>query len=235
MGGLSFLCRAVCAAVLASLLPLAAAAEGLRVAPVLLEVVAPAAAGKLMLRNEGRAVMTVQARVYRWVQRNGTESLEPTRDVVVSPPMTRIAPGASQTLRVVRTAKGRIRGEEAYRVIVDEVPDRRMTRSGRVNFATELRLPVFFVGAGATAPQLRWSIRGSGAGAVLVARNTGDLHLRIADVTLGGAVRRPGLLGYVLGGSVMQWPIGSGRLGSGAMRLRAQTNFGTLDVPLGRE
>lgn len=235
MGGLLLLRGVLCATAMVLLQPFAAVAEGLRVAPVLLEVVAPAAAGKLMLRNEGGAVMTVQARVYRWVQRNGRESLEPTRDVVVSPPMTRIAPGASQTIRVVRTGKGRIRGEEAYRVIVNEVPDRRMARGGQVNFATELRLPVFFVGAGASAPQLRWSIRGSGPGAKLVARNTGDLHLRIIDVTLGGAVRRPGLLGYVLGGSVMEWPIGSARLGGGAMRLRAQTNFGALDVPVGRE
>jgi fimbrial chaperone protein len=225
----------VYAIALVMLLPFAAAAEGLRVAPVLLEMVAPSAAGKLTLRNEGRAVMTVQARVYRWVQRNGTETLEPTRDVVVSPPMTRIAPGANQTLRVVRISKGRLRGEEAYRVIVNEVPDRRMARSGQVSFATELRLPVFFIGPGATAPKVRWSIRGSGAGAVLVARNTGDLHLRIADMTLGASVRRRGLLGYVLGGSVMQWPLRSGRLGNGTLRLRAKTNFGTLDVPVGRE
>lgn len=214
--------------------PLAAGAEGLRVSPVTLEVAAPGAATTLTLRNDGRQTITIQARSFRWVQSGGRETLQRTSDVVVSPPATRLAPGATQTIRVVRTARSAIRGEEAYRVVINEVPDQSRRQSGAVAFATELRIPVFFVGAGARAADVGWSLRNSGGATWLVAQNRGDSRLRLADLRLSGAggatVKRPGLVGYVLGGAVMQWPVApAGRLG-GTARLKAMTNLGELDA-----
>lgn len=231
---LDLLRRGLIAASLALALPTPAWAEGLRVSPVLLEVPAPGAATTLTLRNEGRETITVQARSFRWTQAGGQEQLRRTNDVVVSPPATRLPPGATQTIRVVRTAKSAVRGEEAYRVIINEVPDQGRRRSGSVAFATELRIPVFFVGRGARNPEVAWALRNSGGATVLVAQNRGDTRLRLADLRLTGAtgasVSRPGLVGYVLGGSTMQWPVApAGRLGGGA-RLKAATNLGTLDA-----
>lgn len=229
--------KILCAAFLAAMMfaPAGMArAEGLRVSPVVLEVAAPGAATTLTLRNEGRDTLTVQARSFRWVQQNGQETLQRTRDVVVSPPAIRLPPGATQTVRVVRTSKAAIRGEEAYRVVLNEVPDQAHRRNGAVAFATELRIPVFFVARGAQNPQVAWSLRQSGGATYLVGKNNGDTRLRLADLRLSGAsgaaVRRPGLVGYVLGGSTMQWPVArAGQLGGGA-KLRAETNLGALDA-----
>ena len=70
----------------AALLALAgpAAAGGLRVDPVLLELNAPAAAGSFTLHNDGAGKIAVQTRVYRWSQADGKETLEPATDVVAS-------------------------------------------------------------------------------------------------------------------------------------------------------
>lgn len=222
---------------LALALPTAVAAEGLRVSPVLLEVPAPGAATTLTLRNDGSEPVTVQSRAFRWSQQDGRESLQRSTDVVVSPPAIRLAPGASQKVRVVRTAKSAVQGEEAYRVIVNEIPDQGRRRGGAVAFATELRIPVFFVGRGARNPDVSWSLRNSGNATYLVARNRGDSRLRLADLQVTGAsgakASRPGLVGYVLGGSSMQWPLASaGRLGNSA-RIKAATNLGALDVSVG--
>lgn len=216
----------------ASTLPMQA--QSLRVSPVTLDVQAPGAATSLTIRNEGRDTMTVQARSFRWTQQGGKESLQRTGDVVVSPPAVRLPPGATQIIRVVRTSKAPVRGEEAYRIIINEVPDQARRRGGAVNFATELRIPVFFSGRGASNPAVAWSLRNAGNATYLVAQNQGDTRLRLADLTLAGAsgasVSHPGLVGYVLGGATMQWPVAAaGRLGAGA-RMKAQTNLGAVDA-----
>lgn len=210
------------------------AAQGLRVSPVLLEVPAPGAATTMTLHNDGRQPITVQSRVFRWSQADGRETLERSAEVVVSPPAIQLAPGATQTIRVVRTARSGVQGEEAYRVVLNEIPDQSRRQAGAVAFAAELRIPVFFMAPSIRSADVRWSLRQSGGMTHLVAQNTGDSRLRIADVTLtsgnGSAVSHSGLLGYVLGGSSMQWPMApAARLGSQA-RLSAATNLGTLDV-----
>lgn len=209
-------------------------AEGLRVSPVVLDIPAPGAAAILTLRNDGREAITVQTRSFRWQQSGGKESLQRSRDVVVSPPSVRLPPGASQAVRVVRVKKSAVHGEEAYRVFINEVPDQSRRRAGVVAFATEMRIPVFFTAQGARSAEVAWGLSTSGRATYLIASNRGDTRLRLADVELigssGAKIRQPGLLGYVLGGTEMRWPIApAGRLGSGA-KLKAKTNLGTLDA-----
>lgn len=213
----------------------AAQADGLRVSPVTLEVAAPGATTTLSLSNDGRQAITIQTRVYRWVQEGGVERYEPTRAVVVSPPMTRLEPGAKQSVRVVRTDKSRVTGEEAYRVFVDEVPDLSLNQGGTVAFVTRLRIPVFFVAAGAHLPNVRWSLTRDSGNAVLVAQNTGDVRLRLADLQLvqGGRTveSHDGLLGYVLGGASMRFPLGAAsKVRSGPLSLQATTSRGPLNA-----
>lgn len=213
-------------------------ADGLRVAPVLLEVTAPGAATTLTLRNEGNLPITVQSRVFHWTQVDGLEYHQPTQDVVVSPPITQLAPGTTQTVRVVRTSRAPVQGEEAYRIYVDELPNRTQRQGGTVSFATRMRIPLFFVQPGATLPAVTWSLRRSSDYVLLEAQNSGNVRLRLSDLTLarGGSpvAQQNGLVGYVLGNSVMRWSLGpASRIGGTGLNLRADTNRGALqaDVP----
>lgn len=212
-----------------------ARAEGLRVFPVTLEVTAPGATSVVTLKNDGREPITVQARVFEWTQDAGRESFSATRKVVASPPMTQLAPGATQVVRVIRTNKGKVSGEEAYRVFIDELPDLSRNQAGTVSFVTRLRLPLFFAAPGASPANVEWRIARRPEGSFLIGRNTGQTHLRVADLHLqrnGQTVlSRDGLAGYVLGQSTMRFRVPP--QGGGALTLRANTNLGQYRAAVG--
>jgi fimbrial chaperone protein len=114
-------------------LPTALCAASLQVAPVSIEVQAPAAAATLKLRNEGPSPINAQLRVFRWSQTNGEEKLEPTDDVVASPPIVALTPKTDYTVRLVRVTKRPILVGESYRLFVDELPEPKCLSGNRLN------------------------------------------------------------------------------------------------------
>lgn len=215
--------------------PAARAAAHLEVSPVLLDVLAPSATGAVTLKNDDSRPTTLQVRLFKWRQSNGQESYEPTQDVVASPPIATIAPGATLTVRVIRAAEAPVQGEEAYRLVLDQLPE--ADRSGRAKVAMLLRqvLPVFFAHPDRSGPQVAWSVTRGPKGYELRAHNDGDQRLRVARVTLTGAGGAPvklggGLLGYVLGHADMSWTLGkSGAFRPGAaVTLRGESDHGDL-------
>jgi fimbrial chaperone protein len=200
----------LCALFLA-IVPAQVQAASLRVAPTTLELVSPNSAETLSLSNDAKHPINVQVRVFRWIQKDGVESLVPSSDVVASPPATRLAAGASYIIRIVRISQRPIDGEESYRIVVDELPDAARQKKGTVALIVRHLIPAFFKNPDTSSPNVSWSLKRSKSGIVLSARNTGQARLRISDLTLKSGnraiSRKNGLLGYVLGGAVMSWPI----------------------------
>jgi fimbrial chaperone protein len=243
-----FLMRSMVFAVSAALACWISAAVGaqLRVEPVLLEMNAPAAAGTLTLRNNEDVEVTVQTRVLRWSQNAGKETLEPTPDVVASPPAVTLAPGADYVVRVVRVSKQPVHAEESYRVIVDQLPRTGRQQSRSVNLLIRQSIPVFFHAREFNPPAVSWSINPEAGKLVVVASNAGDERLRIASLRLkdsSGTIVSfgNGLIGYVLGRSTMSWiapnyPRGFGI--SGPVSVTAETDKGpthaVVQSPVGR-
>jgi len=211
-------------------------AASLRVAPTSLDLVAPDSATTLTLRNEDTHSIDVQIRIFRWSQVDGVERLEPTTDVVASPPFTRLAPNSDYVVRVVRATKVPVVGEESYRLLADELPDPLRRRPGAVNFVLRYSIPVFFTSPDASSPEVSWTLQPGGNAFVLTAKNTGARHLRIADLKLsdGGnpVANRAGLVGYVLGGAAMRWPLpSSGTSVSGrSITLSAKSDLGGVNA-----
>jgi fimbrial chaperone protein len=210
-----------------------ASAASLRVSPVTLEARGGARATSITLVNDEKRPLNVQVRVFKWTQADGADRLEPTTDVVASPPAVTLAPGAEYVVRVVRTSRAPMTGEESYRLFVDELPDPAAARAGQIAIVMRHSLPVFFSDPTAE-PRVSWRVERTPQGQVLVARNSGGRRLRIADLELkdtAGAVvhRRAGLSGYVLAGSEMRWPL----KGAAAPRtLSARSDAGRVDVAL---
>lgn len=218
-----------------------ASAGALRVAPVLLQMEAPQQTASLTVWNDGAEPIDVQVRVLRWRQVDGADVLEPTQDVVVSPPITTLAPGAENVVRVVRVSTADVAGEESYRVLVDELPDPARVRDGTVTLVLRHSIPVFFAKAGAP-PEVVWSAAREGDAIRLTAKNAGGRHLRIANLQLAanGArlAAKDGLVGYVLGGAVASWtiPLEAGGA-SGPIMVTAESETGRFDAiaaPAGR-
>ncbi|MBP2483232.1 P pilus assembly chaperone PapD [Stenotrophomonas sp. PvP093] len=64
------------------LAPAGAGATSLQVAPTSLQLEARQRAGELWLTNSGTSPVTLQVRVFRWVQQDGQEQLLPTDEVM---------------------------------------------------------------------------------------------------------------------------------------------------------
>jgi fimbrial chaperone protein len=217
-----------------------AGAASLRVAPLSLERTSPAVAGTFTLTNTGREPVRVQLRIFRWTQTRGVDTLTPTPDVVASPPAARLAPGAAQTIRVVRVARTPVRGEESYRLVVDELPVAGLKRRKTVKLLLRYSIPVFFAEADAEAPQVAWRVRYAGGRFEIAATNTGQARAKLSQVSLrdaGGATYTiaDGLLGYVLAGATMKWSLpAAGRRAPqpGRAVLRLAGENGVSDVPV---
>ena len=226
----------VATALVASVCSSSSSAASLGLSPVSIEVIAPGAAAVLTLRNEGTAPLNVQIRTFRWTEVDGEDTLEPTDDLVASPPMTSLAPKVNYTVRLVRLAKRPLSASESYRILVDELPSPNTQKSKVVTLLTRYSIPVFFYPASASEGKLTWSIEQRDGGSYVSATNTGDMHLRISELKVQDG-NKPvisfgeGLAGYVLGHSTKTWaaPRSSGGLsGLVSLSIVAQTNYGPI-------
>jgi fimbrial chaperone protein len=191
------------------LFPPPADAASLRVAPTSLSFVAPASVGTLTIRNDGPRAIAVQVRPFLWTQVEGRDELKTTRDVVVSPPITTLEPGVDYVVRVVRLVKRPVIGEEAYRILVDELPDP-SRQTNNVKLLIRYSVPVFFKESAAIRPDVRWRLEAGKKTVDVHAVNFGVGHLRVANLKAQtrdgkGLPLRDGLVGYVLGRSSVRW------------------------------
>lgn len=213
-----------------------AGASGLQVAPTGLEFLPSASPAQgLWLTNTGDQPLHAQVRVFHWTQTDGKDVLTPTQALAASPPMLTLAPGAQQMVRVIRLGAQNVASEDAYRLLVDELPQPAQQKQTGVRYVLRYSIPVFIKpaslpDAATIAASLRWSLVREAAGIALQMQNTGPVHAQLSDVSLlppGGApvTVSAGLLGYVLPGMTMRWSlkVPASRLPSGT-QLKVEIN-----------
>lgn len=222
------------------------AASSVLIWPVDPSIASNERAAALWLENRGSAPVTLQARVFAW-QQDGGDQYHQQSEVIGSPPMMQIAPGERQLVRLTRTQPVAAGEERAYRVIIDEIPvagDDQDQGSVGVKFQMRYSVPLFSYGeglvgktrAGAEAraesgqPRLGWRVVDQQGKRYLEIANRGNLHARITRAEFVQGTRRhtisDGLLGYVLVGSEMRWPLPEGVEAAG--RFEAAVNGGEI-------
>lgn len=215
-----------------------AIAADIRVQPVTVEPLAGARSASLTLINDEQKPVRVQIRIFRWSQERGQDRMTPTQEVVASPPFATLSPGQHGLVRIVHTGKAKIQGEQAYRVVVDEVPDAAETRPGTVNLVLRQSIPVFFSDTPQRVSVVDWSLNHDGRQAWLVGNNRGGRRLRLSDVTIEDhdevVHHQAGLVGYILAGETMRWPIQAerGHQADPTVHLKAVSDTGIVEVPL---
>ena len=137
-------------------------AGSLQIEPVLIDVAAPGAASTVSLRNDGATPINAQIRIFRWSQVDGKEKLEPTEDVVASPPAMTMAPKTNYVARIVRVTKRPVSGEESYRVLIDQLPAPAQQHGNTVNLLMRYSIPVFFGASARRDPAVAWTVAVSG-------------------------------------------------------------------------
>lgn len=188
-------------------------------------------AGALWLENRGTAAASLQVRVFAWRQGRFEEQFSAQREVIGSPPVATIAPGQKQLIRLTRTGAAPAGQEQAYRIIIDEIPPAVPVDKAEAGTTAAIRLqmrysvPLFVYGEGLWGrpdpngerneqgvgkPQLTWQPVMVQGKPYIELRNTGPVHARLTDVVVQqGNQAKPvaeGLLGYVLPGASMRWP-----------------------------
>lgn len=182
---------------------------------------ADAKATELWIQNQ-------QVRIMRWKQDGGYERYSAQQDVVASPPIVTIEKGNKQLIRLIKQGTVPAGIEQAYRIIVDEIPQPDANAEPAIGLKLQMRysIPLFVYGQGiptikegahhalAETRNLSWRVTQEAGHPALEVRNQGDVHVRLSQVTLdqGGQKRTvaEGLLGYVLPGSTRSWPIPAG-------------------------
>lgn len=204
----------VMAWVLSLALCASANAASLQVSPTSVTLQARQNADGLTLINTGTKPLHAQVRVFRWIQQGDEEKLEPTRDLVISPPMLALAAGAQQLVRVIRLGPPPADAETSYRLIVDELPvETGETKSG-LRFVLQYSVPVFLMpqGDAMIAPALRTRLVRDGDRSFIEIGNSGKQHAQVAELGYLAADGKrhaiaAGLSGYVLPGTTRRWPL----------------------------
>ena len=184
---------------------LPAHAQGLAIAPILIEAPAGGGATSLTVSSGLEKAVTVQVRIYDWVQQDGEDRLAPAEGLRFAPEIFTLSPDTSQIVRISVPDTG---GKGAWRVIIDELPSAEPEPAARASqLSIRLRyVMAMFAGAPAPPGQLDAQLRAN----MLSLRNPGPGWLRLHDLSLqtdaGDAVPAgPGIV-YLLPGGEIQVP-----------------------------
>lgn len=192
---------------------LAHAGNSVLIWPIDPKIASDEKATELWLENRGTSTTLMQVRVFSWQQINGQEQYQTQQQVLASPPLVRIEPGQKQLVRLIKQNKPAAGQEQAYRVLLDEIPTPKAPTENQagLNFQMRYSVPLFVYGDGIDAdnadPVLSWRIINQQGKSFLEVTNRGPGHARLSKATLGGRRLSDGLFGYVLANSVNRWPL----------------------------
>jgi fimbrial chaperone protein len=213
-------------------------AASLEISPVIVTFAPGQTAATIVVQNHGDEPASVQARAFSWVQTGDDDTLNPTHDLVLSPPIFTIAADASQTMRLLLRGAGGS-ADRSYRLLLDEVPPAD-SRNKQIVIALRMSLPVIVTTASSAPATLQWRLeRGPMGETELTAVNHGQAYDRVAaiDVTLSNG-SHPKLIPlgkntYVLPGAQRHWIVqASGGAPSGPLRLNVTTQAGKSEQTL---
>lgn len=214
-------------------------AGGFTVSPIRLEMQAGARAISLQLGNGADRTKTVQIEAMRWTQVDGQDRYEAAPELVINPPLFRVAPGARQVVRAgFRGGAPDGAVERAYRLYLQELPDGDEPPTSQLRLLLRIGVPLFIAPRAPVKAEPRWTLaRGADGELSVELRNDGGRRVRvdaleIAGAGLGGESRVLGGLSYVLPGQVRRWPLPGDVVTATPLRLSGRSDAGPLDVAL---
>jgi fimbrial chaperone protein len=204
------------------------------VTPVRINLAPRDRAAAVTITNDGDDELVMQADIYTWAQKQGGEDdLALSEDLILSPPILKLAPRSRQVVRLARVRTVNSDKQQFYRLIVREVPEAKPTaKDVQLQVALAFSLPVFI-----TPPKnnraMECNARRTGPEALAIeCENTGDTFLQLRDVSLATpagdklASRETGF--YILPGIKRTFDIKrtDGRLPGGKLKLAVTLDDG---------
>lgn len=156
-----------------------AAAADFQISPVKLVLEAGQRSAQLNLSNTGDQSLLIQIDPYAWSQSDGGEHLHPTQALVINPPVLNIPAGGQQVVRIGLRRYERAPIEQAYRLMVAEVPTEEDSNRTATRIAARLSLPLFVRSASGSAEPALDIVRAENG---LQLHNRGTAHLKLRSL-----------------------------------------------------
>lgn len=169
-----------------------ARAADISIMPVGISLAAGRDRAAVNVTNQGQEGVVMQVEAVTWSQVDGEDRYAPSRDLLVNPPLFSLAPGRSQVLRVgLRRPPGGER-EQAYRLLLREVPPPGRVAApeggqGNVRVLLQIRIPVYVEPAKVVRAQEWRGRRGEDGKVALTMTNTGTVHTVVTALNLRAA------------------------------------------------
>ena len=141
------------------------------------------------INNDGDDALVMQADVYAWRQKpGGEEDLILTEDMILSPPILKLAAHSRQVVRLAMLRARPTTDQLTYRLIVREVPEAQPPEKNlQLQLALAFSLPVFITPSGAKR-QLDCTIERVSADTVRTScENTGNAYAQLSEFRLSSA------------------------------------------------
>ena len=196
----------------------------------------------LTITNEGDGELVIQADINVWSQdAQGKDKLELTEDLILAPPIIKLAPNSRQVVRLALAKPADLSRQLTYRMIIREVPEALAPKQNVVQLpiALALSIPVFITPPVAKS-QLKCELVRSGAQQVeTVCRNSGSAYVQVLEVSLqrGNNVlarSEPGM--YILPDASKSMPVkAAADIASGPVQVKLVLDDGKtqlLDLPI---
>jgi len=216
-----------------------AAAGSFSLSPIGLSIPKGDASGSVIAENTSDAPIVIQVRAQAWRQAGGKDVRDDTRDLIVNPPVFKLAGGEQQLVRIASRVGAAPDVERAYRVVFSEVApkDASQTQPG-FRFTLAMDIPLYIEpAAAAVAGPIRWQAERTATGARLVVENPGGMHYRIIEAVVAAAGKvlgKPGAI-VVLPKSTMVYDLPAVPSGITALHLSAEDGASqpvSVDIPL---
>lgn len=227
------------AAVLAAMASTSAGAGSFSVSPVRIFMEARERATGVTIVNEGDTDLVMQAELFEWKQKpDGTDELVPTQDLVLAPPILKLAKGGRQVVRLANL-RPPIPGDQlTYRLIVREIPEAtaRQEPGVQIQVALAFSLPVFITPPGAKRALICTAARSSPTAVRATCENRGQAYAQPASMALttpsGNTLVSSEIKGgYILPSVKRSFELSSeGRVPGGPLKLQVTQDDGSKQV-----
>lgn len=167
----------------------AASAATFSVSPVRIYMQARERATAITVENEGDTEIVMQGEVFQWKQKaDGTDELSATDDLILAPPILKVAPRSRQVLRLANLKPVPPGEQLTYRMIVREVPEALPPKEGvQIKVSLAFSLPIFITPPGAKQRLLCDAKRTSADVLVATCENQGDAYAQAVNFAVRNA------------------------------------------------
>lgn len=206
---------------LLTFLPTVIYAGSVRISPVQVDFIDHEKSSSIMLSNESTESNNLQIRIFKWQQdENGTDQYLPTDDIAISPSILRLQPNGTNNIRFVRFNNDILAQEQAYRIIIDELPKPVDTRKVSTGLEVLVRssLPLFITNRN-NITNIKAEIISIDHKRYVQVENVGSRYILLQDMVITDSLNNKKYTpqisttnGYILAGKTRKYELTEGQL-----------------------